>query len=116
MQLTGLTVDESSHGKDGLLLHGWAGEHMVTTFVGRRVMDIWVNSARCDPKPESLFRAEYNELGKRNVEMIERIARLKYRRGPTVNREQPFVEIMAADIAESGELLDMQGLARQSDT
>ncbi|MGF1620939.1 MAG: signal transduction histidine kinase [Rhodomicrobiaceae bacterium] len=115
MQLTGLTVDESSHGKDGLLLHGWAGERVVSAFIGRRAMDIWVNSAQSDPKRKSLFRVEYNELGKRNVEMIERIARLKYRRGRTFNREQPLVEILPADIAESGELLDMQDLARQRD-
>lgn len=113
MQLTGLTVDESPHNKDGLLLHGWAGEEVVTAFVGRNVMDIWAGPAPFDPKRKSLFPAEYNALGKRNIEVIERIARLKYRRGLSFSRQQPFVDIVAADIVESGEALDMQDLARK---
>ena len=110
MQLTGLTVDESLHNKDGLLLHGWAGEQVVTAFIGRRIMDIWAGSLRHDPKRKSLSRAEYNALGKRNIELIERIARVKYRRGLDFNRQHPFVDILGADIAESGEKLDTQDL------
>ena len=109
MQLTGLTVDEGPHNKDGLLLHGWAGEQAVTVFVGRKVMDIWATPARHEPKRKSLFRAEYNALGTRNIEAIERIARFKYRRRRDFNRQHPFVEILTVDIVESGEVLNMRG-------
>jgi hypothetical protein len=33
--------------------------------------------------------------------------RTKYDRGAAFNRQHPFVDVLLADIAESGELLDM---------
>jgi hypothetical protein len=92
----------------------WAGEQAVTAFVGRHVMDLWANPSRHDPERKSLFRAEYNALGMRNIETIERIARLKYRRRRDFKRQHPFVEISTADIVESGEVLNMQEFVQKS--
>jgi len=43
MPLTGLAVDDGPHTSDGLLLHAWDGSERVTAFIGRRVMDDWVD-------------------------------------------------------------------------
>ena len=69
-------VDESAHSSDGLLLHGWDGSEKVTAFISRRVMDDWVDPQRSLKSRKSLFRAEYNDLGKRNLRAIESIATL----------------------------------------
>jgi hypothetical protein len=37
----------------------------------------------------------------------------KYRQGAAFNRQHPFVEILFADIAESGEVLDLSELVRE---
>ena len=59
---------------------------------------------------KSLFRDQYNALGRRNLSAIERIATLKYHRGLAFNRQHPFVDILLSDITESGEVLDKSGL------
>jgi hypothetical protein len=112
MQLTELAVDDSPHNRDGLVLHGWVGDQRVTAFIGRRVMDDWANPGRHYNRPPSLFREEYNALGRRNIEVIERIARAKYQRGPDFNRQHPFVDILFADVKENGEALDTGILTR----
>jgi hypothetical protein len=110
MQLTGLAVDDGPHNKDGLLLYGWDGDQRVTAFIGRRVMDAWAYPLLpCTPRT-SLFRAQYNALGKSNLPAIERIVRLKYERGPEFNRQHPFVDVLLADITESEEVLDLDEL------
>lgn len=35
-ELIRLTLDESAHNSDGLLLHGWDGAQPVTAFIRRR--------------------------------------------------------------------------------
>ncbi len=105
-----LTVDGSPHSSDGLLLHGWDGPQQVTAFISRHVMDDWVEPRRSLYSRKSLFRAQYNALGIRNLPAIERIATSKYQRGPAFNRQHPFVDILLSDITQSGELLDVSQL------
>ncbi len=110
MQLAHFAVDDSPHNRDGLVLHGWDGEQQVIGFISRRVMADWAEPG-CYAKRKSLFREQYNALGKRNL-AIEQIVTLKYRRGAAFNRQHPFVDILLSDIAESGEVLDVSELVR----
>ena len=105
--LMSFRVDEGPHNSDGLLLHGRDGTAVVTAFIGRRVLDHWLNPIVPPGKTKSLFREQYNALGKRNLAQIERIAGEKYRRGPAFNRQHPFVDILLSDITESGEVLEV---------
>jgi hypothetical protein len=82
----------------------------VIGFISRRVMADWAEPG-CYDKRKSLFREQYNALGKRNLAAIEQIVTLKYRRGAAFNR--PFVDILLSDIAESGEVLDVSELVRE---
>lgn len=109
MHLMGLDIDQSAHGRDGLLLHGWDGDQPVTVFIGRGVMSEWVGA-----KWGQLSQAECNRLGQRNIDVIERIARIQYQRGQCFGGAALFVNIMPADIAESGARLDMGRLASGS--
>jgi hypothetical protein len=43
MPLTGFAVDDGPHNMDGLLVHAWAEAARVEAFIGRRVMDSWVD-------------------------------------------------------------------------
>jgi hypothetical protein len=108
--LTDFVVNDAPHNSDGLLLHAWDGTERVTAFIGRRVMDDWVDPKRSFGKRNSLFRAEYNALGKRNLAAINRIVSCKYQRGATFNRQHPFVDVLLADITERGEVLDLSEL------
>ncbi|MGA9548824.1 MAG: signal transduction histidine kinase [Rhodomicrobium sp.] len=110
-RLARFAVDDSAHSSDGLLLHGWEGPQQVTAFISRRVMDNWVDPRRSLKSRKSLFRAQYNALGNRNLQAIERIATSKYQRGLAFNRQHPFVDILLSDITESGEVLDVAQLA-----
>jgi hypothetical protein len=112
MQLTQFAVDDSPHNRDGLVLHGWDGDQQVIGFISRRVMADWAEPG-CYSKRKSLFREQYNALGKRNLAAIEQIVTLKYRRGAAFNRQHPFVDILLSDIAESGEVLDVSELVRE---
>jgi hypothetical protein len=100
-------VDEGPHNSDGLLLHGRDGTETVTGFISRRVLDLWVNPIQPYGRRKSLFRDQYNALGKRNLAAIQRILTAKYRRGPAFNRQHPFVDVLLSDITESGEVLDL---------
>jgi hypothetical protein len=106
-----LAVDEGAHNSDGLLLRGWDGPLPVTAFIGRRVMDDWVDPRQPYGRRKSLYRAQYNALGERNLAAIERIITSKYERGAAFNRQHPFVDVLLADITESREVLDVSGLA-----
>ncbi len=110
-QLDRFSVDETPHNSDGLLLHGWDGAQPVTAFISRHVMDERADPRRSLKSRKSLFRLQYNALGKRNLPAIQRIAAGKYQRGLPFNRQRPFVDVLLADITESGEVLDMRELA-----
>jgi hypothetical protein len=111
MPLTRLAVDEGAHNCDGLLLNGWDGPLPVMAFISRRVMDDWVDPRQPYGRRKSLYRAQYNALGQRNLAAIERIATSKYERGAAFNRQHPFVDVLLADITASGEVLDVTRLA-----
>jgi hypothetical protein len=112
MQFTRFAIDDSPHNSDGLLLRGLDGAQQVTAFISRRVMDEWVDPRQPHGRRKSLFRAQYNALGKRNLAAIERIVTTKYERGAAFNRQHPFVDVLLADITESGEALDVSERAR----
>lgn len=112
MALTSLSVDQSEHTRDGLLLHAMDGPEPVLAFIGRRVMDQWANLAEPSGSRLSLFRGQYNALGQRNLPAIERIVAAKYQGGPALNRQHPFVDVLLADIVESGEVLALGRLTR----
>ena len=113
MKLTQFAVDDCPHNSDGLLLHGLDGDQQVTGFISRRVMDDWVDPRQPYRGRQSLYREQYNALGKRNLAAIERIVATKYQRGPTFNCQYPFVDILLSDIMESEETLDASELVRE---
>jgi hypothetical protein len=110
MQLSRFAVDGGPHSNDGLLLHGWDGPQEVTAFISRRVMDDWRDPRQPYGRRHSLYRAQYNALGTRNIAAIERIVAAKFERGPAFNRQHPFVDVLLADITQSGEILDVSEL------
>jgi hypothetical protein len=107
MKLTQFAVNDSPHNSDGLMLHARDGNLHVTGFISRRVMDDWVDPRQPYGRRKSLYRDQYNALGKRNLAAIERIVTAKYLRGPAFNRQYPFVEVLLSDVTESGEVLDV---------
>lgn len=112
MTLARFSIDESPHTMDGLLLHAFDGFQEVEAFISRKVMDIW---ARQDEHPEerrSLYRDQYNAIGKINLAAITRIVAAKYARGVAFNRQHPFVDVLTSDISESGAHLDLKSLVR----
>jgi len=113
MNLTQFVVDDGPHNSDGLLLHGRDGNQQVTGFISRRVMDDWVDPRQPYRGKQSLYREQYNALGKRNLAAIERIVTFKYQRGPAFNSQFPFVDVLLSDITESGEVLDTSELVRE---
>jgi hypothetical protein len=60
---------------------------------------------------KSLFRKQYNALGKHNLPAITRIVTAKYDRGAAFNH--PSVDVLLSDITDSGEVLDVSGLVRE---
>jgi hypothetical protein len=114
MTLARFSIDESPHTMDGLLIHAFDGFHEVEAFISRKVMDIW---ARQDEHPEerrSLYREQYNAIGKINLIAIARIVAAKYARGVAFSRQHPFVDVLTLDISESGARLDLKSLMRTS--
>jgi len=112
MSLTKFAIDGSPHNMDGLRLLARDGTEQVEAFIGRKVLDVWVESIEHRGERQSLFRDQYNALGKRNLAAIERIVAAKYQRGAARNRQHPYVEVLFSDITESGETLDLGGLVR----
>jgi hypothetical protein len=112
MPLTRFGIDDGPHSMDGLRLLARDGTERVEAFIGRKVMDVWVESIEHRGGRQSLFRDQYNALGKRNLAAIERIVNAKYQRGAALNRQHPYVEVLFSDITESGEALDLGGLVR----
>ena len=113
MSLTQFSVDDGPHNMDGLRLFAQDGSERVEAFIGRKVMDVWADSDEQRIGRQSLFRGQYDALGKLNLAAIERIVNTKYQRGAAFNRQHPFVEVLVSDIAESGEALDLTELVRE---
>jgi hypothetical protein len=113
MSLTQFNVDDGPHNFDGLRLFALDGTERVEAFIGRKVMDVWAESVQHRGGRQSLFRDQYNALGKLNLAAIQRIVSAKYQQGAGFNRQHPFVEVLFSDITESGEALDLSGLVRQ---
>ena len=114
MSLTQFSVDDGPHSMDGLRLFARDGTDQVEAFIGRKVMDVWVESIERRGGRQSLFRDQYNALGERNLAAIERIASAKYQRGAALNRQHPYVEVLFSDVTESGESLDLSELVREA--
>ena len=114
MPLTKFGVDDGPHNMDGLRLLARDRTERVEAFIGRKVMDVWVESVEHRGGRQSLFRDQYNALGKRNLEAIERTVNTKYQRGAALNRQHPYVEVLFSDVTESGESLDLSELVREA--
>jgi hypothetical protein len=110
MSLAELSVDNGPHNMDGLRLFAQDGSERIEAFIGRKVMDVWAESVEHCRGRQSLFRNQYNALGKLNLAAIERIVNSKYQRGATFNRQHPFVEVLFSDITDSGEVLNLSEL------
>ena len=113
MSLTQFSVDDGPHSMDGLRLFAQDGTERVEAFVGRKVMDVWAKSTEHHGGRQSLFRDQYNALGKLNLAALQRIVSGKYQQGAASNRQHPFVEVLFSDITESGENLDLTELVRK---
>jgi len=113
MAFTQFSVDDGPHNMDGLRLYARDGTERVEAFIGRKVMDVWADSVEHRGGRQSLFRDQYNALGKLNLAAIQRIVSAKYQRGTAFNRQHPFVEVLFSDITESGEVLDLTELVRE---
>jgi len=113
MSLTQFRVDDGPHAMDGLRLFARDGTDPVEAFVGRKVMDVWAESIEPLGGRQSLFRDQYNALGKLNLAALQRIVSVKYQRGAAFNRQHPFVEVLFSDITESGEVLNLSELVRE---
>jgi hypothetical protein len=113
MSLTQFSVDDGPHNMDGLRLLAQDGSERIEAFIGRKVMNVWAESVEHRGQRQSLFRSQYNALGKANLAGIRRIVRTKYRRGAASNRQHPFVEVLFSDITESGEALNLDELVRE---
>jgi hypothetical protein len=113
MSLTQFSVDDGPHNMDGLRLLAQDGSERIEAFIGRKVMDTWAESIEHSGGRQSLFRDQYNALGKLNLAAIQRIVSAKYQQGAAFNRQHPFVEVLFSDITESGEKLDLSELVRE---
>lgn len=113
MSLTQFRVDDGPHNMDGLRLLARDGTERVEAFISRKVMDVWADFVEHRGGRQSLFRDQYNALGKLNLAAIQRIVSAKYQRGAAFNRQHPFVEVLFSDITESGEALDLSELVRE---
>jgi len=113
MSVSQFNIDDGPHNMDGLRLLALDGAQPIEALISRKVMDVWVDSIEHNGDRQSLFRRQYNALGKANLESIRRIVSTKYGRGAAFNRQHPFVEVLFADIAESGEALDLSELVRE---
>ena len=113
MSLTQFRVDDGPHTMDGLRLLARDGNEQIEAFMGRKVMDVWAESVERRGGRQSLFRDQYNALGRLNLAALQRIVSAKYERGAAFNRQHPFVEVLFSDITESGEALDLSELVRE---
>jgi hypothetical protein len=113
MSLTQFSVDDGPHNMDGLRLFAQDSTEQVEAFISRKVMDVWAQSIGHNGGRQSLFREQYNALGKLNLAAIQRIVSTKYQGGAASNPQHPFIEVLFSDITESGETLDLSELVRE---
>jgi hypothetical protein len=113
MPLAQFRVDEGQHNMDGLRLFAQDAAERIEVFIGRKVMDTWAESIEHSGGRQSLFRDQYNALGKANLAAIQRIVSAKYKKGTAFNRQHPFVDVLFSDITESGEVLNLSELVRE---
>jgi hypothetical protein len=99
---------------DGLRLLAQDGNEQIEAFMSRKVMDVWAESIEHRGGRQSLFRDQYNALGRLNLAALQRIVSAKYQRGAAFNRQHPFVEILFSDVTESGEALNLSQLVREA--
>ena len=78
MSLTQFHVDDGQHAMDGLRLFARDGTEPVEAFIGRKVMDVWAESIEHLGGRQSLFRNEYNALGKIGSETDQLGRRTEY--------------------------------------
>ena len=114
MSLTKFGIDDGPHSMDGLRLCARDGNEPVEAFISRKVLDVWTESIEHRGGRQSLFRDQYNALGRLNLAAIERIVGAKYQRGAAFNRQHPFVEVLFSDITDSGETLNLSELVRET--
>lgn len=114
MSHTQFRVDDGPHTMDGLRLLAQDGNEQIEAFMGRKVMDVWAESVEPRGGRQSLFRDQYNALGRLNLAALQRIVSAKYQRGPAFNRQHPFVEILFSDITETDEALNLSQLVREA--
>ena len=112
--LSRFSIDESLHNRDGLAIKAFDGDMLIDAFISRRVMDEWVEPVAPAMRRRSLYRKQYNELGRKNLPAIARIVSSKYVRGRMFNRQHPYIEVLTADIIESGEIIDQCDLVRDA--
>jgi len=72
MSLTQFGVDDGPHNMDGLRLFAQDGSERIEAFIGRKVMDVWAESVEHCGGRQSLFRDQYNALGKLNLAALSR--------------------------------------------
>src|ERR1700747_435468 len=113
MSLAQFSIDDGPHNMDGLRLFAQDGAERGEAFIGRKVLGVWAESVEHRGERQSLFRDQYNALGKLNLAALQRIVNGKYQRGAGYNRQHPFVEVLFSDITESGEVLDLAELVRE---
>ena len=113
MSVAQFHIDDGPHNMDGLRLFAGDGPERIEAFIGRKVMDVWVDSIEHGGERQSLFRRQYNALGQANLAAIQRIVSAKYQQGVPFNRQHPFVEVLFSDITGSGEVLDLSELVRE---
>jgi hypothetical protein len=115
MSFTQFSIDDGPHNMDGLRFFAQDG----TERVCRSPASAAKHPVDCAPSIEhrggrqSLFRDQYNALGKLNLAALQRIVSAKYQRGAGFNRQHPFFEVLFSDITESGEVLDLTELVRE---
>jgi len=63
---------------DGLRLLAQDANQQIEAFMSRKVMDIWAESVEHRGGRQSLFRDQYNALGKLNLAALQRIVSAKY--------------------------------------
>jgi hypothetical protein len=113
MPLNQLMIDDGPHVMDGLRMSALDGNKEIEAFISRKVLDVWTESIEHSGANQSLFRRQYNVVGKDNHAAIQRIVERKYNASLTSGQERQFVEVLFADIVESGETLDLSGLIRE---
>lgn len=80
MSLTQFRVDDGPHTMDGLRLLARDGNEQIEAFMGRKVMDVWAESVERRGGRQSLFRDQYNALGRLNLAAADCECEIRARR------------------------------------